>query len=54
MPEFFIRTFIRLFALLAVLWFGSAAAEDQFLPPEQAFRFSARMSLVAKQSKGAQ
>jgi thiol:disulfide interchange protein DsbD len=44
MPEFFIRTFIRLFALLAVLWFGSAAAEDQFLPPEQAFRFSARMA----------
>ena len=44
MPEFFIRTFIRPFALLAVLWFGSAAAEDQFLPPEQAFRFSARMA----------
>lgn len=44
MPEFFIRTFIRLFALLAVLWFGAAAAEDQFLPPEQAFRFSARMA----------
>ena len=44
MPEFLIRTFIRLFALLAALWFGSAAAEDQFLPPEQAFRFSARMA----------
>jgi len=44
MPEFLIRTLIRLFALLAALWFGSAAAEDQFLPPEQAFRFSARMA----------
>ena len=44
MLELFIRTFIRLFALLAVLWFSAAAAEDQFLPPEQAFRFSARMA----------
>jgi thiol:disulfide interchange protein DsbD len=44
MPELLIRTFIRLFALLAALWFGSAAAEDQFLPPEQAFRFSAKMA----------
>jgi thiol:disulfide interchange protein DsbD len=44
MPELLIRTFIRLFALLAALWFGSAAAEDQFLPPEQAFRFSAKMT----------
>jgi thiol:disulfide interchange protein DsbD len=43
MPEFFIRIFIRLFALLAALWLSPAAAEDQFLPPEQAFRFSAQM-----------
>ena len=44
MSEFFIRTFIRLFALTAALWLCSATAEDQFLPPEQAFRFSARMA----------
>lgn len=44
MPEFFIRTFIRMFALLAALWLSPAMAEEQFLPPEQAFRFSARMA----------
>lgn len=40
MPEFL----IRLIALLAALWLSPATAEEQFLPPEQAFRFSARMA----------
>lgn len=43
MPEFFIRILIRMFALVAALWLSAAAAEEQFLPPEQAFRFSAKM-----------
>lgn len=38
MPDFL----VRLLVLLVTLWLGSATAED-FLPPEQAFRFSARM-----------
>jgi hypothetical protein len=29
--------------LFTLLWLSPATAEDQFLPPEQAFRFSAKM-----------
>ena len=32
-----------LLIVLTLLWFAPAMAEDQFLPPEQAFRFSAKM-----------
>ncbi len=35
--------FNALIVLLALLWPGPATAEDEFLPPEQAFRFSAKM-----------
>jgi thiol:disulfide interchange protein DsbD len=38
MPKFFHSLF-----LLTLLWMCPAMAEDQFLPPEQAFRFSAQM-----------
>ncbi len=38
MPKFFHSLF-----LLTLLWTRPAMAEDQFLPPEQAFRFSAQM-----------
>lgn len=38
MPKFF-----NALLLLTLLWMRPAMAEDQFLPPEQAFRFSAQM-----------
>lgn len=43
MPELLFR-FTRLFAsLMMALWLTAGVAEPEFLPPEQAFRFSARM-----------
>lgn len=36
--------FNALLVILALLWAYPASAEDQFLPPEQAFRFSAAMT----------
>ena len=36
--------FNALLVILALLWLYPATAEDQFLPPEQAFRFSATMT----------
>ncbi len=38
------RLFHSLLLLLTLLWLRPVMAEDQFLPPEQAFRFSATMT----------
>ena len=38
------RLFNSLLLLLTLLWLPPVMAEDQFLPPEQAFRFSATMT----------
>ncbi len=38
------RLFNSLLLLLTLLWLRPVMAEDQFLPPEQAFRFSATMT----------
>jgi thiol:disulfide interchange protein DsbD len=38
-----LRFFNSLLMLFTLLWLSPATAEDQFLPPEQAFRFSAKM-----------